>query len=78
MLLSFINPNDFTWLPFLNALLFALLGMLLFGLAFLIIVKICPFSIRKEIEEDQNTSLGIVIGSVILGIALILSAAIFG
>ncbi|KAF0201623.1 MAG: hypothetical protein FD167_5693 [bacterium] len=73
MLLSFINPNDF-----LNALLFALLGMVLFGLAFFVIVKICPFSIRKEIEEDQNTSLGIIIGSVIIGIALILSAAIHG
>ncbi|MBI4853689.1 MAG: DUF350 domain-containing protein [Acidobacteria bacterium] len=65
-------------LPFVNALLFALLGMLLFGLAFFIIIKVCPFSIRKEIEEDQNTSLGIVIGSVIIGIALILSAAILG
>lgn len=78
MLLSFINPNDLMLLPFVNALLFALLGMLLFGLAFFIIIKVCPFSIRKEIEEDQNTSLGIVIGSVIIGIALILSAAILG
>jgi uncharacterized membrane protein YjfL (UPF0719 family) len=78
MLLSFINPNDLLLMPFVNALLFALLGMILFGLAFFVIVKVCPFSIRKEIEEDQNTSLGIVIGSVILGIALILSAAILG
>jgi putative membrane protein len=78
MLLSFINPNDLVLVPFLNALLFALLGMVLFGLAFFIIIKVCPFSIRKEIEEDQNTSLGIVIGSIIIGIALILSAAIHG
>jgi hypothetical protein len=38
--------------------------------------KVLPFSIRKEIEEDQNTSLGIVLGSIIIGLSLILSAAI--
>jgi uncharacterized membrane protein YjfL (UPF0719 family) len=57
---------------------FSLLGIVLFGLAFVIIVKVTPFSIRKEIEEDQNTSLAILIASVILGIALIVSAAIHG
>jgi uncharacterized membrane protein YjfL (UPF0719 family) len=57
---------------------FTLLGLVLFAIAFAIIVKITPFSIRKEIEEDQNTSLAILIASVILGIALIVSAAIHG
>ena len=42
------------------------------------IVKVAPFSIRKEIEEDQNTSLGIIIGAVILGISMIISAAVQG
>jgi putative membrane protein len=59
-------------------LVFTAIGMLFFGLAFWIIVKISPFSIRKEIEVDQNTSLAILIGSVIIGIALIVSAAIHG
>ncbi|MFP6686390.1 MAG: DUF350 domain-containing protein [Polyangiaceae bacterium] len=40
--------------------------------------KLSPFSIRKEIEEDQNTALGIVIGSVIIGLALVIAAAISG
>lgn len=61
-----------------SALLFSAMGLLLFGLAFFVIVKVSPFSIRKEIEEDQNTSLGIIIGAVIIGIALIISAAIQG
>jgi len=59
-------------------LVFTTIGMLFFALAFWIIVKISPFSIRKEIEVDQNTSLAILIGSVIIGIALIVSAAIHG
>ena len=62
----------------ISALAFSALGIMLFALAFLIIVKVTPFSLRKEIEEDQNTALGIIIGSVIIGIALIVSAAIHG
>jgi uncharacterized membrane protein YjfL (UPF0719 family) len=58
------------------ALAFSGLGIVLFAIAFYIIVKVTPFSLRKEIEEDQNTSLAIIIASVILGIALIVSSAI--
>lgn len=59
-------------------LIFVLIGLIFFAIAFIIIVKASPFSIRKEIEEDQNTALAIVIASVIIGIALIVSAAIHG
>ncbi len=58
--------------------IFTAFGLLVFGLAYFIILKATPFSIRKEIEEDQNVALAIVIGSVIIGIALIIAAAIQG
>ena len=61
-----------------TTLVFTLIGLILFAIAFLIIVKASPFSIRKELEEDQNIALGIVIAAVIIGIALIVSAAIHG
>ena len=61
-----------------SALAFSALGLVLFAVAFLIIVKVTPFSLRKEIEEDQNTALAIIIASVIIGIALIVSSAIHG
>ena len=57
---------------------FSLVGLVLFGLAFLLMAKLAPFSLRKEIEEDQNTALGIIMGAVILGVALIVSAAVHG
>lgn len=60
------------------ALAFSALGLVLFAVAFLIIVKVTPFSLRKEIEDDQNTALAIIIASVIIGIALIVSSAIHG
>ncbi|MFK8003495.1 MAG: DUF350 domain-containing protein [Polyangiales bacterium] len=62
----------------LAAVIFSLIGLMFFGIAFWLITKLAPFSVRKEIEEDQNTSLGIVIGSIIIGIALIVSASIHG
>jgi len=54
------------------------IGLVAFLIAFFLMTKISPFSIRKEIEEDQNVALGIIVGSVILGLALIISAAIQG
>lgn len=60
------------------SLIFGGIGIGIFGVAFLLIRAITPFSIRKELEEDQNTSVGIVIGSVILGLSIIIAAAIHG
>lgn len=61
-----------------SSLIYAVIGLVMFSLAFWIINKSVPFSLRKEIEDDQNVALGIVIASVIIGIAMILSAAIHG
>ncbi len=62
----------------LNVAAFTVIGLALFGLAFFLMGKVTPFSLRKEIEEDQNIALAIVIGSVIIGIAMIIVAAITG
>jgi uncharacterized membrane protein YjfL (UPF0719 family) len=61
-----------------TTLVFVVLGLIVFALAFLVIAKATPFSVRKEIEEDQNVALAIVIASVILGSALIIAAAVHG
>ncbi len=62
----------------ISATIFVGIGLIVFAVAFLIIVKVTPFSIRKEIEDDQNTALAIVIGSVLLGLSWIIAAAIHG
>ena len=59
-----------------TTLVFVVLGLIVFALAFIVIAKAAPFSVRKEIEDDQNIALAIVIGSVILGSALIIAAAV--
>ncbi|MGL4555354.1 MAG: DUF350 domain-containing protein [Gemmataceae bacterium] len=61
-----------------QVVVYVVLGLGLFGFAFLVVQKVVPFSIRKEIEEDQNVALAVVLGAVFLGIAIILAAAIRG
>ena len=47
----------------ISAIVFSAIGMGAFGLFFLILPKLLPFSLKKEMEEDQNIALGIVIAS---------------
>lgn len=61
-----------------TTLIFVFIGLIVFGIAYWIVVKLAPFSVHKEIEEDQNIALGIIIGAIIIGIALIIAAAIHG
>jgi putative membrane protein len=61
-----------------TTVVFVIIGLIVFALTFLVIAKATPFSVRKEIEEDHNVALAIVISSVILGSALIIAAAIHG
>ena len=60
------------------ALGFAAVGLVFFVIAFWIMVKAMPFSVRKEIEDDQNVALAIVMASVIIGIAIVVGMAVKG
>ena len=70
------------WLPFLKTVIasvvYSLIGIALFGASFVLMNALSPFSIRKEIEEDHNTALAILMGAVILGLSFIIAAAIGG
>ncbi len=61
-----------------TTVIFVAIGLVVFAIAFFIVVLVAPFSVKKEIEEDQNTALAIIIGALIIGVAMIISAAIQG
>ncbi len=61
-----------------TTVVFVAIGLIVFAIAFFIVVLVAPFSVKKEIEEDQNTALAIIIGSLIIGVAMIIAAAIQG
>ena len=59
-----------------TTLIFVFIGLVFFAVAYAVLSRL--YSIRKEIEEDQNIALGIVIGATMIGIAIIIAAAIHG
>lgn len=61
-----------------STVIYSLIGFAVFALALFIMDKVTPFSLRKEIEEDQNTALAIIMGSVFISLAIIIQAAIRG
>jgi putative membrane protein len=58
------------------AALFAILGIATFIVAFVVIDRLTPFTLWKEIIEEHNTALGVLIGFIALGISIIIAAAI--
>ena len=62
--------------PVVSSIVYSVIGIVVFLVAYGIIDKLTPFSMRKEIEEDQNTALAIIIGSCFIALAMIISAAI--
>ena len=61
-----------------STIIYAGLGMMLMGISFKLVTVMVPFCVRKEIEEDQNVALAVIVGSVFLGIAIIIAASISG
>ncbi|HYO66601.1 MAG TPA: DUF350 domain-containing protein [Archangium sp.] len=62
----------------LASLVYSLVGLAVFVAGLFVFRLIMPFDVHKELEVDQNTALGLVMGSFILGLAIIVAAAISG
>ncbi|RKJ95585.1 DUF350 domain-containing protein [Alicycliphilus denitrificans] len=61
---------------FLGSILYALIGVAVFWLCFLIVDKITPYDLWAEIVEKQNRALALVVAAMCLGISIIVAAAI--
>jgi putative membrane protein len=63
---------------FFGSILYALIGVLVFWLSFVVIDKITPYDLWQEIVEKQNVALGLVVAAMSLGVSIIVAAAIHG
>lgn len=63
---------------FFGSVIYALLGVIVFWVAFIIIDKLTPYNLWEELVEKQNMALGMVVAAMSLGISLIVAAAIHG
>jgi len=59
-----------------NAIVYAGIGIAIFGLAFLIIDKFTPYNLLKEIVQEHNTALAILLGAMSLGVCIIIASAV--
>ena len=62
----------------LAATIFAVLGIVVLFLAILLMDKVTPFSIVKEVIEEHNQALATIVAAVVVGIAVIIASAILG
>ena len=58
------------------ALVYAAIGLVIFGVAFVLVDRLTPYHLWKEIVDEKNTALAIVVGALAIGISIIISAAI--
>jgi len=59
-----------------NALIYAVLGIVIFAVAFVLIDKLTPYHLWKEIVDDKNVALAILIGALSIGMCIIIAAAV--
>ncbi|MRX39167.1 DUF350 domain-containing protein [Flavobacterium sp. LC2016-23] len=64
--------------PVINSILFSFLGIIILLAAYFVIEKITPENTWKEVVEKNNVAVAIVLAAFIIGISMIISAAIHG
>jgi uncharacterized membrane protein YjfL (UPF0719 family) len=62
----------------LAAIVFSLVGVIVFFGCLLLMEKLTPFSILKEIGDEHNMAVALIVGAIVLGISIIIAAAIVG
>ena len=59
-----------------NAIVYAAMGIVIFSGAFLVLDKITPYNLWKEIVQEHNLALAILLGAMSLGLCVIIAAAV--
>jgi uncharacterized membrane protein YjfL (UPF0719 family) len=65
-------------IPLLNAFVYSVLGIVIFAVAFAAVDKLTPYHLWKEIVEDKNVALAVLIGALSIGMCIIIAAAVHG
>ncbi|MFM2068831.1 MAG: hypothetical protein RLZZ584_3740 [Pseudomonadota bacterium] len=63
---------------FVGSMIYALMGVAVFWVCFIVIDKLTPYDLWAEIVEKKNVALGIVVGAMCIAIGLIVAAAVHG
>ena len=72
---------DIEWLKpgiIAGSILYALIGVAIFWICFIVVDKLTPYDLWGEIIEKKNVALAIVVGAMCIAIGLIVAAAVHG
>ena len=67
-------PYDLALAPVVSTLLYGLLGIILYGVGYAVFDRLMRLDLRRELVEDQNDALGIMMAGVFIGIGIIIAA----
>lgn len=70
--------DQINFLPVINSVIYSFLGIGILLVCYVIIEKLTPEKTWREISQNRNTALAIIFGAFIIGISIIISAAIHG
>lgn len=59
-----------------GSFVYSAIGIVIFMIALKVMMKVLPFNVAKELSEDHNTSVGVLLGAMMIGLAIIIAAAI--
>ena len=71
----------FEWLKpgiVLGSILYAVIGVIVLWVSFVVIDKLTPYKLWEEIVEKKNLALAVVVGAMFIAIGQIVAAAIHG
>ena len=68
----------FSFKPLLNSIVYSILGIVIFLIGYFIVEKITPENTWKKITQENNTAVALIFAALIIGISMIISAAIHG
>ncbi len=68
--------NEIMLAEVVSTAFYTLFGLGLLGLSWFLIEQITPFSLRKEIEDDQNMAVAVLIASLFISLSIIVAAVI--
>lgn len=71
-----MSTPDLHWGPIVAALFYAVMGLVVFSAAFYVVDRFTPYQLWKEIIDEHNTALAIIVAGLSIAMAIIISSAI--
>jgi putative membrane protein len=71
-----IIPPTLSWTSLLTSVVYGLVGMILLLIGYYVYELITPWSVKDELISHRNPAVGLVVAAFILGMAIVIAAAI--